>query len=304
MIPVEHIIDIDGADYYIHKKNGCFIIEKDGNIIYSVHPSDVSALLLHGNQHNISTAILSECASNNIPVIICNSFHIPSGMFLPFNTHSKAAERAMIQIQASKPCKKQIWQKIIKEKLSNQAALLDYIGCQEESKKIRCLINRVHSGDSGNCEAQGARLYFKGLFGKGFKRGNEDIVNIILNYLYTIIRSCIAREIVGAGLNPIFSIFHSNKTNAFALVDDLIEPFRPLADRYALLILEKIDSESKLTPAIKKLCISINSHKMIFMQQYQDFHIAIQNYIYSFISALNKEASLLDIPKFTYDFSL
>src|SRR3546814_3494909 len=39
-----------------------------------------------------------------------------------------------------------------------------------------------------------------------------------------------ARAIVAAGLHPTIGINHANRSNALALADDLIEPFRPLVD--------------------------------------------------------------------------
>jgi CRISPR-associated protein Cas1 len=39
---------------------------------------------------------------------------------------------------------------------------------------------------------------------------------------------------VAAGLHPSVGIHHANRGNAFALADDLIEPFRPLVDAMAV----------------------------------------------------------------------
>ncbi|MBP5174291.1 MAG: type II CRISPR-associated endonuclease Cas1 [Treponema sp.] len=299
-----HILDIDGAGYFLHIRNGCFIATKDNATVLSVHPSDVASVIFHGNQQTVSAAFLGVCAENNIPVVFCDEKHTPASMLLPFNTHFKSAERMETQINASVPIKKQIWQMIVKEKLKNQASLLLFMNHQKEAGKIFHIAELVRSGDTSNCEAQGARLYFQTLFGKEFRRGQSDIINVILDYTYTILRSCIAREIVGAGLNPAFSIFHSNKSNAFALVDDLMEPFRPLADRYAILIYKKYDGCEELSPSIKQACIGITKHKVLMQKQEQEFPVAIENYIYSYISFLRKGSKNIVIPTIDYDFTL
>ena len=54
--------------------------------------------------------------------------------------------------------------------------------------------------------------------------------NPLLNYGYTVLRAAVARSIVSAGLHPSVGIHHSNRGNAMCLVDDLMEPFRPLVD--------------------------------------------------------------------------
>src|SRR6185312_8233906 len=59
---------------------------------------------------------------------------------------------------------------------------------------------------------------------------NQSGANALLNYGYAIMRATVARAIVAAGLHPTIGIQHSNRGNAFALADDLVEPFRPLVD--------------------------------------------------------------------------
>ena len=63
-------------------------------------------------------------------------------------------------------------------------------------------------------------------------RRNPDLpgLNSFLNYGYAIIRAAIARAIVAAGLLPSLGLHHRNRSNAFCLADDLIEPLRPLVD--------------------------------------------------------------------------
>lgn len=299
-----HILDIDGTGYFLHIRNGCFIATKDNATSLSVHPSDVASVIFHGNQQSVSSAFLGACAENNIPVVFCDEKHVPSSMLLPFNGHFKYAERMEAQINASVPIKKQVWQMIVKEKLKNQASLLLFMNHQKEAGRIFQIAEQVKSGDTTNCEAQGARLYFQALYGKEFRRGQSDMVNMVLDYTYTILRSSIAREIVGAGLNPVFSIFHSNKSNAFALVDDLMEPFRPLADRYAILIYKEFGDCEELTPSIKQICIGITKHKVLAQKQELELAVAIEKYVYSYIAFLQKESKTIAFSTIDYDFSL
>ena len=64
-----------------------------------------------------------------------------------------------------------------------------------------------------------------------FRRDRDgEPPNHLLNYGYAILRALVARAIVGAGLLPVLGIHHHNKYNAFALADDLMEPYRPFVD--------------------------------------------------------------------------
>jgi CRISPR-associated protein Cas1 len=55
--------------------------------------------------------------------------------------------------------------------------------------------------------------------------------NAHLNYGYIILRSALVRSVIAAGLVPSLGVGHINARNNFCLVDDLVEPFRPLVDR-------------------------------------------------------------------------
>jgi CRISPR/Cas system-associated endonuclease Cas1 len=59
----------------------------------------------------------------------------------------------------------------------------------------------------------------------------NDPLNGMLNYGYAVLRAGVGRAVVAAGLHPALGIHHANRSNAFCLADDLLEPLRPLVDR-------------------------------------------------------------------------
>lgn len=133
------------------------------------------------------------------------------------------------QWQAKAPLIKQAWKQIVTAKVLMQAAALEAIG--EPPAALRMMVRKITSGDSTNIEAQAARHYWPRLMGPDFRRNtSESGANALLNYGYTVLRASAARAVVAAGLHPTIGLFHSNRSNAFALADDLMEPFRPLVD--------------------------------------------------------------------------
>ena len=133
------------------------------------------------------------------------------------------------QIAASLPVQKRMWASVVRAKLLQQAAVLE--ACGAPDAPLNALVRKVRSGDPDNIEAQGARRYWGLLFGDGFKRDQKaDGVNALLNYGYTILRATTARAVIAAGLHPSIGLHHSNDANAMRLVDDLMEPFRPMVD--------------------------------------------------------------------------
>ena len=128
-----------------------------------------------------------------------------------------------------------------------------------KERRLYKLADDVLSGDSKNCEAQASRVYWSGLF-EEFSREGEgaiDIRNSALNYGYAIIRSAVARSMVGVGLMPSFGVFHRNYFNAFNFVDDLIEPYRPFVDMHVKILLADFDTEEFLTTEIKAMLINL-----------------------------------------------
>ena len=106
------------------------------------------------------------------------------------------------------------------------------------SGELLALADQVRSGDPGNVEAQAARLYWSRALGKGVGRqpaaGQLIGANACLDYGYSVLRGHLMRAVLSAGLAPALGVFHRGRGNAFALADDLIEPFRPAIDEVAL----------------------------------------------------------------------
>ena len=89
----------------------------------------------------------------------------------------------------------------------------------------------VKSGDPDNVEARAARAYWGALWSDFRRQDEEDLRNAMLNYGYAVLRAVVARALVAAGLLPCLGLHHASDQNPFNLADDLIEPYRPLADR-------------------------------------------------------------------------
>ena len=68
-------------------------------------------------------------------------------------------------------------------------------------------------------------MYFQELFGKKFKRFNDDGINSALNYGYALLRSLISSKIVAKGFHPSLGIHHKSQLNNYNFADDIIEIF-------------------------------------------------------------------------------
>ena len=202
---------------------------------------DITVIVLETHQATVTTALLSQIAEKNIALFTCDSYHIPNGCFTPFHQHSRLSQIAHIQRDMKLPLKKQIWQKIITQKISNQSKLLDFF--EIDNIQLELLKDKVKSGDSENLEALAARKYWQMLF-KNFLRDQKalDPRNIALNYGYAVVRGAVARSLVAHGLLPTFGVFHNSELNAYNLADDMIEPLRPMVD----MVVKELEIEDEL----------------------------------------------------------
>ena len=190
---------------------------------------DVAWMVIDTPQAALTTALIAACMDAGMVLIVTDRTHSPSGMILPFHRHHRQAEIAAIQIGASAPLKKRLWQAMVQAKITNQAAALT--ACGLDSTPLLAMAKLVGSGDPDNTEARAARAYWPRLFVDFIRDDANDKRNALLNYGYAVIRSAVARALVAAGLLPAFGVNHASITNAFNLADDLIEPFRPFVDR-------------------------------------------------------------------------
>ncbi|MCK5556582.1 MAG: type II CRISPR-associated endonuclease Cas1 [Alphaproteobacteria bacterium] len=206
----------------------------EGN--YTLPVEDITALVLESPQITLNSTILSYCQEHGVAVITCDKTHMPNGVLLPFQPHSRQSRVARIQQSWTESLRKRLWKRVIQTKICNQAACLEKSAGQDKAKRLYALASHVLSGDPKNIEAQAARDYWSRLFGSNFRRSGNDSINAALNYGYAVVRAFVARSQVAYGLIPAFGIHHDNDLNAFNLTDDLMEVFRPFVDREVFLL--------------------------------------------------------------------
>ena len=193
-------------------------------------------------------ALAERCA----PFVLCGPNHNAAGMLIPVDGNYQQAKRFDAQIAATKPTHKRLWADIVRAKLQQQGAALEAAGAP--TAPLTALVRRVRSGDPDNLEAQGAQKYWRLLLGDDFRRDQHaGGVNGLLNYGYTVLRAATARAVVAAGLHPTLGIHHSNEGNAMRLVDDLMEPFRPMIDLRIWRLLR--DGHTDVVPDTKRALV-------------------------------------------------
>lgn len=191
------------------------------------------------------------------------------------------------------PVKKRVWQHVVKEKIRQQARVLEEKGSMEAAKALYACRDEVRSGDTTNREACAARLYFSTLFGRDFSRDDDSPVNAALNYGYAVVLSMVNREIVSRGYLTQCGICHRNEYNQFNFSCDLMEPFRPVVDQLACeYARELFDREVRL------LLGDLGNRVVAYKGGSYRLHSVVSLYVQDCIAALNKDIAVSAIEGF------
>lgn len=196
-----------------------------------VNISEIGVLIIESTSVSITSALLSELMKNKIKVIFCDETHNPESELIPYYGGYDSSERIKSQINWSNEIKESLWTLIVSEKIRKQMKVLKSFNLKEY-KLLENYMFQVEHFDVTNREGHAAKVYFNSLFGINFSRDDkENVINMALDYGYSILLSLFNREVVSNGYITNIGLFHRNKFNPFNLSCDLMEPFRPLVDK-------------------------------------------------------------------------
>jgi CRISPR-associated protein Cas1 len=254
---------------------------------------DIAAVIANAHGLTYTNNLLVALAERGAPFVLCAANHNAVGMLVSLDGHHAQAGRFDAQIAARLPLNKRLWAALVKSKLEQQAVTLEAAGAP--TAPLSALVRKVKSGDSENIEAQGARRYWGLLMGKTFRRDqNADGANAQLNYGYTILRSAMARAVIAAGLHPSIGLHHSNDSNSMRLVDDLMEPFRPLVDLKVWQLQQA--GETQMTPETKRALVHVLYDDMQTTIGVTPVMVCMQRLATSLAQVYLSERDKLDLP--------
>ena len=254
---------------------------------------DIGVVIIENQQVSITIPLMNALIEGNVQVVVCNDRGMPSAMLQSFESNNLQGENLRNQMNAGEVLKKQLWKQIVEAKIRNQAALLNKVG--QEGDILKQYYRNVKSGDSDNREGIAARVYFSELFGVSFIRDRTlPGINALLNYGYTILRAATARALVSSGLLPAIGIFHHNRSNAFPLADDIMEPYRPYVDEivYAL----SMQGKMELTKDVKADLIQVLYADTQFSKVIRPLSVGLTFTSSSLSKCFAKEQTRLSLP--------
>lgn len=294
-----------GNPAYLNLKDGQLVVTfpndqgmAKASCLNTIPVEDVGMVVLDSKQITLTHGLIQALLANKTIIVGCDESHHPIGMMHSLDAHSEQSKRIGAQVESSEPLRKNLWQQTVSQKLLNQTRVL-----KEKNRPFEPIFRwskQVRSGDPENLEGRGAAHYWAHLFPEipEFTRERSGIPpNAWLNYGYAILRANMARALVSAGLHPSLGIHHRNKYNAYCLADDLMEPFRPVADWAVCELLEKQPIENELTKPIKQHLLGIPTRDVKINGEKSPVMVAMQKTATSLVKCYLGENRQLDLPE-------
>lgn len=254
-----------------------YLVYKTVDEVKRIHIHEIHTLIIESTTVSITSALLAELIKQKVKVIFCDEKRNPSSELIPYYGDSISYQRINEQIKWKESIKHLVWQKIVQEKIKQQAYVLSK-KMPDEAIILSNYAKEVELDDATNREGHAAKFYFNRLYGENFSRNSSDKINTFLNYGYTLLLSQFNRYIVAKGYLTQLGIHHKNPFNPFNLSCDLMEPFRPFIDL-------KVTDLSE--DNFKNKLISFLNHPVYIHGKKQTLIHAIQIYCSSVFLALN-----------------
>jgi CRISPR-associated protein Cas1 len=243
---IGRVVEIASDGRHLAVSRGFMTISTGGSEVGRVPLDDIGVLLCHAHGLTYSNNLLIELSQRGAAVVLCGPNHMPLAWVWPLDGHHVQALRMRHQLEAEEPLRKRLWQVLVRAKIRQQGAVLERMGKPDGAFDM--LARKVRSGDPENMEAQAARRYWPLLMGEQFRRDRQaGGTNAMLNYGYTVLRAGVARSVTSTGLHPSIGLHHANRGNPMCLVDDLMEPFRPLIDCLVVRLAAEIARQPQLS---------------------------------------------------------
>lgn len=260
-----------------------YMVVRDSEQTIRVHLSEISVLLIEATNSSITTALLHALTERKIKVIFCDDKRNPSSELLPYYGCHDCVLKMRNQLRWSEENRQSVWTFIVSTKIKKQAENLEYFGLPEASK-LYSYLEELEFNDATNREGHAAKVYFNALFGKSFSRSEECPVNAALNYGYSILLSTFNRETVCNGYLTQLGLFHENMFNPYNLSCDLMEPFRPIIDRFV-----KQQNPLQFETKEKRELLSLLSSEFTIEGKTQTLLNTVKIYAKSVFNALESE---------------
>ncbi|WP_298821638.1 CRISPR-associated endonuclease Cas1 [Chloroflexus sp.] len=236
----------------VRKRDNQIVITREGEVLQEIPLNKIDRIVLMGRGVQISTALLVELLSRDIPVMLTNqhgSRHYATLTAGPSRFGALRLRQSQLVIDPAWSL--ELARGIVTAKLAAQRAILAATGWSAAPAAIahieaaaRGLGGATSLDAARGFEGAAAAAYF-GAWRSVFQQGwgfqgrafypPPDPINALLSFGYTLLLHDVLSAVQFTGLDPYLGVFHAIEAGRPSLALDLMEEFRPLVvDRMTL----------------------------------------------------------------------
>lgn len=218
-------------------------------------PTQVLEMLVISASVKFSSTLLTQLTQDKVCVVFINPRRI-EGCTITSSLMHNDARRRLWQYQAITDPQLQLnfAQGLMQYKLRQQKVLLGKalikrpdcrLSLSKGTERIEAQLNNLPTAQTVDSlrgmEGAAAAAYFEAYqslfapaleFNSRNRRPPRDPVNVILSLTYTMLHAEAVRALFATGFDPLLGIYHDPSFGRESLACDLVEVFRPLADRW------------------------------------------------------------------------
>ena len=245
----------------------------------SIALEDIKALIIAARGVTITSATFSALLEQGGCIVHCNNRYVPVGMSLPL-PRVVCGDAMRNQLVQPKVLNKNIWKTLLRQKIENQAHVLDSLECSNHRLWAQL---KSSSLDEGNSARHYWSKYFPALGWSKMRRDRRlhTKPNLMLNYGYTVLTTLCHQALIAHGLNVQLGVNHVARYRSDPLVYDLVEPFRAMID----LLLADYCHENEM--------INVDDWCEYVGKNLKELRIPHTSYSLKLINAIDKAASTL-----------
>lgn len=251
---------VDRRAVHLELESGAIVFRENGERIGTVPIAPLTRVFLRGDVE-LSAALLGKLGEQGVGVVVLSGRQGKPSLLLarPHNDATRRVEQIRKSMDPAfcLACARNL----IESKLTRQIGWFDEL--REHDMQARYALShamqllkehrqRVPGAASlavlRGIEGSAAACYFDGLksvvpeslhFKNRNRRPPRDPFNALLSLTYTLVHAETAIALYGAGFDPYVGFYHQLDFGRESLATDLIEPVRPLADRFCLGLVRK-----------------------------------------------------------------
>lgn len=251
---------VDRRGVELELESDAIVFRENGDRVGTVPIMPLTRIFLRGDIR-LSAALLGKLGERGVGVVILSGRQGKPSLLLarPHNDASRRVEQIRKSLDAGFCL--DLARELIGKKLSRQIEWFDELREHDMQARYELthamqLLREHHArlpqadslGRLRGMEGSAAARYFDGLkavvpeslhFGSRNRRPPRDPFNALLSLTYTLAHSELAIALYGAGLDPYIGFYHQLDFGRESLASDLLEPVRPLADRFCLRLIRK-----------------------------------------------------------------